>query len=64
MKRRILTGAMLLGVVFAGGCMQEEHQMAPGSELEQHRDGIDFKEDIQGDTATYFCCEIREVIKV
>ena len=62
MKRRISIGLMLLGVVFVGGCMQEERQMAPGSELEQHREGIDFKEDIQGDTAIYFCCGTLEIV--
>lgn len=57
MKRRLSIGLMLLGLVFVGGCMPEEHQMAPGSELRDEDgriDGIDYDKDIQGDDATYY----------
>ena len=48
---------LMLGVTLLSGCMPEEHQMAPGSELRDEDgriDGIDFDKDIQGEDASYY----------
>lgn len=48
---------VIMGVTLLSGCMPEEHQMAPGSELRDEDgrlDGIDFDKDIQGEDASYY----------
>lgn len=48
---------VIMGVTLLSGCMSEEHQMAPVSELRDEDgrlDGIDFDKDIQGEDASYY----------